>query len=135
MPHLVVGGHIYPVVSETACALLVGRAPNASPPVFPWKQLANAIETLQVFYATGKLLHCSFILTDRMSVWSELASQDLSYGSKETHIQEWPKGWGYFFFFLSLIFILVSTYKLARSQFSLSTSVNPISISYFETTY
>ena len=30
--------------------------------------------------------------------------------------------------FLSLLFILVSIYKLARSQFSLSTSVNRISI-------
>ena len=34
----------------------------------------------------------------------------------------------FFLFFLSLLFILVSTYKLARSQFSLSTSINCISI-------
>ena len=33
-----------------------------------------------------------------------------------------------FLFFSSLLFILVSAYKLARSQFSLSTSVNRISI-------
>ena len=34
----------------------------------------------------------------------------------------------FFLFFLSLLSILVSAYKLARSQFSLSTSVNRISI-------
>ena len=34
----------------------------------------------------------------------------------------------FFCVFLSLLFILVSAYKLARSQFSLPTSVNRISI-------